>query len=150
MHTLNWPRIILCGLIAGVVFTLATLVLMGAVGRGLFAAASTNAAAGDGARGVGLGLYLVTVATGIWAMWLYAIVLRWFTNRWKAAVVAGLAWWLIASLQSLKWIFLLRIPTAAWLPLTANIAVCIVATLVGAALFGAVATEPPGPGDALI
>ena len=91
MQTLNWPRIILCGLIVGTVFTLTSIVLMGAVGSGLFAAASTNAAAGDGAPSTGLGLYLVTVATGIWAMWLYAIVARWFTNRWKGAVVTGLA-----------------------------------------------------------
>ena len=146
MHSLNWPRIILCGLIAGVVFTLTTVLLMGAVGGGLFAAASASPAAGDGAPGPSLGLYLVTVATGIWAMWLYAILLRWSPNKWKAAIVAGLAWWLIASLQSLKWILLLQIPTGAWLPLTANIALYIAATLVGAALFGA--EQPSRPLEA--
>ena len=141
MRALNWPRIGLCGFVAGVVFTLMTAVLVGAFGGECLAAASANAA--GGATKTGPGLYFATIAAGIWAMWLNAVLRPWFLNRWVAALVASLAWWLIASLQSLKWALLLGIPASAWLPLAANIVPTVIAVLVGAALFGNVQPNQP-------
>ena len=48
MSSLNWPRIILCGLVAGVVFTLLSAVLVGTLGSEFLAAAGAHASASDG------------------------------------------------------------------------------------------------------
>lgn len=141
MHALNWPRIVLCGFVAGVVFTLMTAVLVGAFGSEFLTAAAANAAGGEAKTGPWL--YFATVAAGIWAMWLYAVVRPRFLNRWVAALVASLAWWLIASLQSLKWVLLLGIPAGAWLPLAANIIPTVIAVLIGSILFGDVQSNQP-------
>lgn len=113
MGSLSWPRIVLCGLIVGATFTLLTAVLVGTVGGEFFAAAGAHAAAGDGIGKTGLGLYFATIAPGLWAMWLYAVVRPRFSGNLGAVVAVGLAWWFIASLQSLKWVLLLGIPLSA-------------------------------------
>lgn len=153
MRLLNWPRIFLCGLVAGVAFTLMAAVLVGELGSEFLAAASASAA--GGAAKTGPGLYFATLAAGVWAMWLYSVVRPWFVSRFVAVLVASLAWWLIAGLQSLKWILLLGIPTSAWLPLAANMVPTVIAVLIGAVLLGDVqpnqalqpapsVSEPPG------
>lgn len=134
MRALDWPRIVLCGFGAGTVFTLMTAVLVGKFGGEFLAVASLNAVGGETKNGPWL--YFASVATGIWAMWLFAVVRPWFMNRWVAASVASLAWWLIASLQSLKWVLLLGIPASAWLPLATNIVPTLIAVFIGSALFG--------------
>lgn len=136
MSSLGWPRIVLCGLIAGVVFTLLIAVLVGAVGSEFLASAGEHASTGDGMTKTGLGLYLATIASGLWAMWLYAVVRPRFTSRTGAVVTVSLAWWIIASVQSLKWILLLGIPISACLPVTANLVPTVIAVFVGSVLFG--------------
>lgn len=96
MSSLDWPRIVLCGTVAGVVFTLLTMLLVGSFGGEFLAVA--------GAHG--------------------------------AAVAVGIAWWMIAGIQSLKWVLLLGIPLSACLPLAANLVPAVIAVFVGAALFG--------------
>ena len=93
-------------------------------------------AAAGGVPATGPLLYILTVAGGVWATWLYSVIRPASTSGVKAGVIAGLAWWVIASLQSLKWIALLGIPNTAWLPLTANVLLCIVAVLIGGYLYG--------------
>jgi len=134
MRALNWPRIILCGLLAGVAFTLMTAVLVGAVGSEFLVAASASAA--GGVTRTGPWLYFATMAAGVWAMWLYSVVRPRFANRWVAVLVTSLAWWFIAGLQSLKWTILLGISAGAWLPLAANIIPTVIAVLIGSILFG--------------
>ena len=136
MSSVNWPRIILCGFIAGVAFTLLSAVVVGTLGSEFLASAEVRAATGDGMTGTGSGLYLATVFAGFWAMWLYAVVRPRFTSRIGAVVTVSLAWWIIASVQSLKWILLLGIPLSACLPLTGNLVTTMIAVFVGSALFG--------------
>jgi hypothetical protein len=143
MNTLNWPRIVLCGLVTGVAFTVMSVVLVGFVGNEFLVAVSESVVAGTGAPKTGPALYLLTVAAGVWAMWLYSVIRPGSASSIRASVVVGLAWWVIASLQSLKWIALLGIRTAAWLPLSLNAALCIVATSIGAYLYGAVQLRQP-------
>jgi len=134
---------VLCGFIAGVVFTLLTAVLVGVAGREFLFAAGTHAAAGEGTVRTGLALYLATIAAGIWAMWLYAAIRPAFASRSGAVVAASLAWWAIASLQSLKWILLLGIPLRACLPLAANVVPTAIAVFIGALLLGEVRSNLP-------
>jgi hypothetical protein len=141
MNTLKWPRIVLSGLVTGIAFTVMSVVLVGLFGNDFLAAVSESAVAG--APKTGPALYLLTVAAGVWAMWLYSVVRPGSASNIRASVVVGLAWWVIASLQSLKWAVLFGIPTAAWLPLTLNAALCIVSASIGAFLHGAVQPKQP-------
>ena len=136
--TTKWPRVVLCGLVTGVAFTLMTMVLIAMLGNDFLTAIASRVPAGAGAPKAGPGLYLLTVAAGIWAMWLYSIVRPGCASNIQAGAMVGIAWWVITSLQSLKWVALLGIPAAAWLPLSFNAALCIVAAMLGASLYGAV------------
>ncbi len=71
-------------------------------------------------------------------MWLYAVVRPLFTTTFRAVITVGLAWWVLASVQSVKWILLLDIPIGACLPLAANLIPTVIAVYVGAVVFGAV------------
>lgn len=143
MASLNWPRIVLCGFVTGSTFTLLTAVLVGAVGGEFLAAAHAHAAAGDGKATTGPGLYFATLAPGLWAMWLYAVVRPRFSSNLGAVVAVGLAWWLIASLQSLKWVLLLGIPFSACLPLAWNLVTTMIAVFIGSTLFGSAQPDLP-------
>lgn len=48
LNLLNWPRIILCGLITGVAYTLLTAVLVGTLGDELLAATANHTSTGEG------------------------------------------------------------------------------------------------------
>ena len=135
--TSKWPRVVLCGLVTGVAFTLMSIVLLGALGNDFLAIVARNAPVGAGAPKTGPVLYLLTVAAGIWAMWLYSIVRPGCASNIKAGAVVGIAWWVIASLQSWKLVALLGIPPTAWLPLSLNAVLCIVAAMLGGSLYGA-------------
>jgi len=136
MHTMDWRRIALCGLVAGAAWTLMSIVLVSVGGGDFFAAISERM---DGAPPADshLTLYLLSVAAGVWVMWVYASIRPQIDSNVRAAVVAGLAWWIIASLQSLKWVVLLDIPTTAWLPLIANAVSSVIATVIGGLLYAA-------------
>lgn len=137
MNATNWPRIIMCGLIVGVVFTLLSAVLVGLVGSEFLAAA------GPGAAGTGPGLYFATVLAGIWAMWLYAVVRPQVPGNPAAVITVSLAWWLIAGLQSAKWVLLLDLPLSAVLPLAGNVVPTGIAVLVGSVLYERVGPARP-------
>ncbi|MFZ9348930.1 MAG: hypothetical protein ACO25T_03240 [Arenimonas sp.] len=136
MRSLDWSRIILCGFVAGVTFTLLTAVLVGTFGSEFFA--SVGAHATGGSTNTGPALYFATVAAGLWAMWLYAVVRPRFSNKIRAVIAVSLAWWLIACLQSLKWVLLLDIPLSACLPLSWNLVPTAIAVFIGSTLFDSV------------
>jgi len=136
MLRVDWRRIVLCGFIAGAVWTLMSIVVV-SVGGGDFFAAISERMAGAPVVGSHLALYLLSVAAGVWVMWLYVLIRPQINSNVRAAVVAGLAWWIIASLQSLKWVVVLDIPTTTWLPLISNGASSVMATIIGAMLYGA-------------
>lgn len=143
MNAVDWRRAVLCGLVAGTVWALLSMILVGAFGGDFIAAIAASVPGGAPARVSALSLYSLSVAAGVWVMWLYAVIRPRSSSNLKAGVMAGLAWWTIASLQSLKWIVLLRIPAAAWFPLTASLILCVAATLCGALLYGNAASRPP-------
>ncbi|MBI4553338.1 MAG: hypothetical protein HY710_13830 [Candidatus Latescibacteria bacterium] len=133
MRTMNWARIVLCGLVAGGVWSLLGATIMAFVGGEFLAAV-------PGARpnvpgGVPFG-FLANLAAGLWAMWLYAAIRPRYGPGPKTAVVAGVAWWVIESLQSGKWVALLSIPPRVILaPLAATLLAIIVAAVGGAWLY---------------
>jgi Na+-translocating ferredoxin:NAD+ oxidoreductase RnfD subunit len=76
-------------------------------------------------------------------MWLYAVVRPQFSNNLGAVIAVSLAWWFVASLQSLKWVLLLDIPLSACLPLAWNSVPTVIAVFIGSTLFGSVQSNKP-------
>lgn len=144
MHTVDWRRIVLCGLIAGTVWTLLSIAVVSVAGADLFAAVSERLG-GAPVGPSGLTLYLLSLAAGVWVMWVYALIRPQLRSDVRAALVAGLMWWVIASLQSLKWMAVLGLPIRAWAPLTASAVSSVVATVVGATLYAMVRSQPRAP-----
>jgi|CXWL01.1.fsa_nt_gi hypothetical protein len=143
MNAVDWRRVVLCGLVAGTVWALLSMILVGALGGDFFATISGKVPGGAPTPAPHLSLYFLSVAAGVWGVWLYAVIRPRSSSNLKAGVMAGFAWWTIASLQSLKWVVLLQIPVAAWLPLAASLILCVVATLCGALLYGNAPSNPP-------
>lgn len=132
MGKINWARVFLCGLVAGGVWTLLSVVILALV-WGDFAA-SVPGGRLDATRG-GLQVFLLgaNLAAGIWAMWLYAAIRPRYGPRPKTAVVVGIAWWVIVSMQSAKWVALGFAPLKAGLaPLVATLPAIIVSAIAGA------------------
>jgi hypothetical protein len=105
------------------------LVLVG----GAFLAALPGGRLQTAGEGLHVFLFFADLAAGIWALWLYAATRLRYGPGLKTAVVAGLAWWVIVSLQSGKWVALVAVPTRAVLaPLAATLPAMIFAVMVGA------------------
>jgi hypothetical protein len=132
MEKINWPRVFLCGLVAGGVWTLLSVTLLAFVG-GDFLAAVRDDHQRTPSGGLHVFLLFSNLAAGLWAMWLYAAIRPRYGPGPKAAVRAGLAWWVIVSMQSAKWVALLCIsPAAVLIPLAATLPAIVGATLAGA------------------
>lgn len=73
---------------------------------------------GDGGS-VGPVLIVLNVAIGIWATWFYAALRPALGPGPRAALVAGLAWWAIVTLQTSKWVVAVVDPWTAAIPTAA-------------------------------
>lgn len=131
----SWIRVLLCGFACGVVWALLGGFVVGLAGGEFMSAAAHGEAAklGAGARAL---LFALTVAGGVWAMWMYAIVRDAVGHGFKSAALVGIAWWVMAGLQSAKWMTLGGVPgmTAVALGLAALPAM-IAATALGAWIY---------------
>ena len=135
MAKINWIRVLLCGLLTGFVWTLFSIPLLYFLGGEFLEA--VRAAQPDAQRaGVRIFLFASNLAACIWGIWLYAMLRPHTGPGPKTAVVAGLAWWVIVTLQSAKWVALGFVPTkAAFGLLLPTLPAIIAATLVGAWLY---------------
>jgi len=131
MGSINWTRVILCGLLAGGVWTLLSVILLALVG-GDFLAAVTGGRQHALGSGVHVFLLSTNLLAGIWAMWLYAAIRPHYGPGPKTAVIAGFAWWVIVSMQSAKWVALVSGSPTVVAPLVATLPAVIVAALLGA------------------
>ena len=135
MSEINWIRVLLCGLAAGGVWTLLSVTLLALAGDDFMGAVRASRPSVPNA-GLHLFLNFSNLAAGVWAMWLYTAIRPRYGPGPKTALKAGLAWWVIVSMQSAKWVALLSIPPAVALgPLAATLPAIIVATLAGAWLY---------------
>ncbi len=134
MGKINWARVFLCGLVAGFVWTiLSVILLMFFVGAFLDA---MHTAVPKPSAGAHLFLFFENLAAGIWGIWMYAILRPHTGPGPKTAVFAGIGWWVIISLQSAKWVALGFVPTKAALGLLLpTLPAIIAATLAGAWLY---------------
>jgi len=132
MGKINWIRVFLCGLVTGVVWTLLSIPLLYFFGEEFLQAVQPGTQSG----GVRIFLFVSNLATGIWGIWLYAMLRPHIGPGPKTAVLAGIGWWVIVTLQSAKWVALGFVPVKAALGLLLpTLPAIIAATLVGAWLY---------------
>ena len=132
MKVEGWGRVVLCGLICGIAWALFAAVLVGFIGQEFIAAVSRHRVDSVSPATHGM-LFGLTVAAGIWAMWLYASIRKSYGSGLKSAVVVGVAWWVIAGMQSAKWIALGLVSAGSSMPL----AIGILPAMIGAVILGA-------------
>ncbi len=100
MGKINWGRVFLCGLVAGLLWSLLSLTLLVLAGGDLISAVPRLSAP---SRGLIVFSFLVNLAMGTWAMWLYAAIRPRFGPGLQTAAVAGFAWWVMYSLAKANW-----------------------------------------------
>ena len=135
MEPPDWRRILLCGLLTGLVWTLLSATLLAIVGTEFLAAIAS--ASPESARRIAQAFpFLANLAAGVWAMWLYTAIRPRYGPGVKTAACAGVAWWIIVSLQSGKWVAVASVPLQAiWAPLTATLPAIVLAAMAGGWLY---------------
>jgi hypothetical protein len=126
MSAVNWGRVLVFGLLMGVLWTLLSAAVLSLVGNEFVAALPTRT------RGVQLFLLAANGAAGVWAMWLYASIRLQYGPGLKSAAIAGVGWWVIQTMQSSKWVALGSVPlSVAWAPAVGTLPAMIVTAAVG-------------------
>src|SRR5262245_16846448 len=108
MKEFTWARILICGLVAGGIWSALSITLLAFVGDGFLTAVRE----GRSVHGSTSPLLLIVanLGAGIWATWLYVALRPRYGVGWKSAFAASLAWWSMSSMQSAKWVVILEIP----------------------------------------
>lgn len=133
MRSANWLRIILCGFVAGVVWYVLSGLSMSLLAEEFLAFTESG---GPHSRWPGALFFAIDIAMGIWAIWLFSAIAPRYGEGLKASAIAGLAWWIIKSLQSAKWVGLGFAPgNLVVVPLGATLVAILIATGVGAWLY---------------
>ena len=130
MGKINWPRLLLCGVVAGLIWTLLSAVILTFLGGDLITVIPKLSAP---ARALLLFSFQVNLAMGIWAMWLYAAIRPRYGPGPKTAAIAGVGWWVMYCLAKANWgpYGLVRTQVLAAI-LSAALPALIVAAVVGA------------------
>ncbi|NTW29123.1 MAG: hypothetical protein HGA39_07150 [Coriobacteriia bacterium] len=103
MKRYDWLRLVLCGLVAGAVWNLSSAVLLAVLAPDfvpLMQGSAPYPAFG------GEVFYVVDLTMGIWAVWLFSAITPRYGAGPVTAAIVGVAWWLLATLQSVKWVAL--------------------------------------------
>jgi hypothetical protein len=140
MKRATWLRVALCGLVAGVVWYLLTVVSITLSAPDLIA--SVQSRAPHPSRGGGF-FFALDLLMGIWAVWLYAALAPRYGARPTTAVIAGIAWWTMKTLQSAKWAGLGFVEfTKGLIPVGAmTLVAAVLASMAGAWLYNRVAVR---------
>jgi hypothetical protein len=134
MKKLNWPRIVLCGLLAGIVWIVLGSVVTGLLGRD-FAALPNNRLANP-TTGFIVSNVVIDLLEGISVIWLYAVLRPVYGVGVKTGVIAAFAWWLIVSLGDATWCSFGFFPPRTVIPLMiGTLPALILAALVGARFY---------------
>ena len=140
MKPINWRRVILGGLVAGVVMNISEAALHGGVlaQDGMDLLKSLNVSYTPVASDL-LAVILMTFVLGIAGVWLYAAILPRYGQGSKTAIVAGLAVWVLAHLWSGIYIGAgltgLIGPRMAYLPVAWGLIEAPLTVLVGALIY---------------
>jgi hypothetical protein len=135
MGRINWGRVLLCGVVTGVVWTVLTSISSWFVAADFAAAVPGNRLFAP-TGGMVAFLFVVNLVEGTWAMWLYAAIRPRYGAGPKTAALVGLSWWIVSSLFDVTWGSFRFVPVKALLgPMAVSLPELIVAALVGAWLY---------------
>lgn len=140
MNKINTGRVLLGGLVAGLVMNISEAALHGGVLGQDAAALFRSYQVPDSPNPIYLiSLIGITFVVGIAAVWLYAAIRPRFGSGPKTAVIAGLAVWVLTHLWSGFYLGAgfagLITPKLAWLPVAWGLVEAPVGTLAGAWLY---------------
>jgi len=101
MSKVNWSRVLLCGLLTGIIWIMLGAVVTALLGRNF--AALPNNRLGAPTPGFILFNVVIDLLEGISILWLYAAIRPLYGPGAKTAIVAALGWWFIVSLGDATW-----------------------------------------------
>jgi hypothetical protein len=135
MGKINWGRVMLCGIVAGVAWTVLSSMVTALAARD-FVAAVPGRRLSAPSGGLVAFLFIVNLVMGVWAMWLYAAIRPRYGPGPKTAVITGFSWWVISSLVDTTWgSFGFVVPKAVLVPMVASLPAIIIAAVAGAWLY---------------
>jgi hypothetical protein len=135
MGKINWGRVVLCGIVAGLAWTGLSSIVTALAARD-FVAAVPGRRLSAPSGGLVAFLLIVNLVMGVWAMWLYAAIRPRYGPGPKTAVVTGFSWWVISSLVDATWgSFGFVVPKAVLAPMAASLPAIIIAAVAGAWLY---------------
>jgi hypothetical protein len=134
MKAINWPRVIGCGLLAGLVWIVLGSVVTALLGK-QFAALPGNQLGHPTAGFVAVNI-VVDLLEGISILWLYAAIRPRYGAGARTAVIAAVAWWCVVTLGDITWCSFGLFPGSSVMPVViGTLPAVIIATLVGARLY---------------
>jgi len=134
MSRMNWSRVLLCGLLAGIVWIILGSIVTALLGRD-FAALPHNRL-GTPTPGFILLNIVMDVLEGISILWLYAAIRPRFGPGAKTAIIAAFAWWVIVSLGDATWCSFGFFPASTVVPLmVGTLPALVLATIIGARFY---------------
>jgi hypothetical protein len=136
----NTTRVILAGLLAGLVLNVGEAVLHGVVLAEPTAQALTTLGRNDPSSGAGLAMLIgITFVQGVLGVWLYALLRQRGAGRSGAAVAAGLAVWLLSAVYAAIYLgagFPTLLPAdVVWWPVAWELVEYPLAVLIGALVY---------------
>jgi len=134
MNRINWSRVLVCGLLAGLVWLVLGSVVTALLGRE-FAALPHNQLGAPTPGFVALNI-TIDLLEGISILWLYASIRQTYGPGAKTAVIAACAWWFIVTLGDITWCSFGFFPARAVVPLMiGTLPALVLATLAGARFY---------------
>jgi len=135
MDKLNWPRVVGCGLLAGLVWIVLGSIVTALLGKD-FAAVPNNRLANPTLVFLVVNV-VVDLLEGISVVWLYVILRPVYGVGPRTAIIASFAWWFIVSLGDATWCSFGLFPAATVIPLMiGTLPALVLATLAGAKFYG--------------
>ena len=129
----NSIRVLLCGFVAGVVWFLLSAFFLSLFAENLVTFVKRG---GGYPRWDGGVFFAIDLMMGIWAVWLYSAIAPRYGAGPRTAAIVGVAWWIIKSLQSAKWVGIGLIPQDLVLvPLATTLVAAVVASVAAAWIF---------------
>jgi hypothetical protein len=135
MGKINWARVIVCGIVAGLVWTVLTSLITTFFSKEFVAAVPGGRLAAP-PHGMVAFLLVLNLLMGMWAIWLYAAIRPRYGPGIKTAAIAGFAWWFIAVIDDSTWGSLGFVPLHALLvPVATSLPALVIAAVAGAWLY---------------
>jgi len=134
MSRVNWSRVLLCGILTGIVW-----ILLGSIVTALLArdfAALPNNRLGTPTPGFLVFNIVIDLLEGISILWLYAAIQPLYGSGIKTATLAAFGWWFIVSLGDATWCSFGLFPAQTVIPLMlGTLPALILATIAGAKFY---------------